>query len=116
MARQSRFSVDLALVAAALITSACGTPESRSAIVDRVEKAGSGSLSATPIDSIQQWLVKNRDLTHEVDEMCKGARLKATAQWAETTEGRVCTASRNIEIMRAVPARGDGRTFQPGLH
>ena len=116
MARQSRLLVNLTLVAAALTTSACTTPESRSAIVDKVEQAGAGSLSATPTDSIQQWLVKHRDLSHEVDEMCKGVRLKATAQWPDTTEGRVCAAARNIEVMRAVPAQGDGRTFQPGLH
>ena len=116
MARQSRLLVNLTLVAAALATSACTTPESRSAIVSKVEQAGAGSLSATPTDSIQQWLVKHRDLSHEVDEMCKGVRLKATAQWQETTEGRVCAAARNIEVMRAVPAQGDGRTFQPGLH
>ena len=116
MARHSRHFVDLALVASALITGACTTPESRSAIVDKVEQSGSGSLSPTSTDSIQLWLGKHRDLSHEVDEMCKNARQKATAQWTETTEGRVCAAARNIEVMRAVPAQGDGRTFQPGLH
>jgi hypothetical protein len=116
MARHSRLFFDLALVASALITSACTTPESRSAIVDRVEQAGSGSLSSTSTDSIQQWFVKHRDLSHEVDAMCNGVRQNATAQWTESTEGRVCAAARNIEVMRAVPAQGDGRTFQPGLH
>jgi hypothetical protein len=116
MARLSRHFVDLALVASALITGACTTPESRSAIVDKVEQSGSGSLSPTSTESIQLWLGKRRDLSHEVDEMCKGARQKATAQWSESTEGRVCAAARNVEVMRAVPVQGDGRTFQPGLH
>jgi hypothetical protein len=92
------------------------TPEPHSNIVEKVEQAGSGNLAATTTDSIQKWLAARRQLSHEVDEMCKPVRQSATAQWAESTEGRVCTAARNVEITRAVPAQGDGRKFQPGLH
>jgi hypothetical protein len=116
MARHRQVLIDLALAAAVLTTIACTPPEPKSAIVDKVEQAGSGSLSQASTDSIQLWFVKHRDLSHDVDEMCKRVRQNATVQWTETTEGKTCTAARNIEVMRSVPAQGDGRKFQPGLH
>jgi hypothetical protein len=85
-------------------------------IVQKLEQAGSGSLAAASPDSIQQWLAKHRDVSHDVEQMCQGVRQNATAQWPQTTEGKVCTATRYVEAMRSVPAQGDGRTFQPGSH
>lgn len=84
--------------------------------MEKLELAGSGSLATAITDSIQKWLAMRRQLAHDVDEMCQPVRQQATAEWAQSTEGRVCTAARNIEMTRAVPAQGDGRKFQPGLH
>ena len=89
--------------------------ETRSPIVDKVEQAGSGKLATVSTQDMQQWLGKHRDLAVQVDEMCKPVREKADAQWAGTTEGRLCGAARQLAFFRWSPAQSDGRKFQPGL-
>jgi hypothetical protein len=92
----------------------CGR-EPRSPIVQKVEQAGSGDLSTVSTQGMQQWLGKHRDLATQVDEMCKPVREKAVAAWAGTTEGRLCTAARQLAFYRWSPAQSDGRKFKPGL-
>src|SRR6201993_3837110 len=81
-----------------LMGSACTKPETHSEIVALVERAGSGDLSATPAPQIEDWLRKHRDLAVQVDDLCKPAGDKADANWATTTEGRVCTAAKNASM------------------
>ena len=95
--------------------SACSRPEPRSAIVGKVEQAGSGNLAAVSKDGMREWLGKHKDLAYQVDEMCKPVRQKATAQWAESTEGRLCTAARELAFFRSGPVTGDDKTYLPGL-
>ena|SRR5579863_5226004 len=89
--------------------------EPRSPIVDKVEQAGSGNLSAVSTQEMQNWLGKHRELAVQVDEMCKPVREKANADWNGTTEGRLCTAARQLAFFRWSPAQSDGRKFQPGV-
>ena len=65
---------------------ACSRPEPRSPIVEKV-----------------------------VDGMCKPVRQNATAQWAESTEGRLCTAARELAFWRGGPVTSDKKTYSPGL-
>lgn len=90
--------------------------EPRSPIVETVEQAGSGKLAPVSTPDMQHWLGKHRDLAIRIDEMCKPAREKADAQWAGTTEGRLCSAARQLAFFRWSPAESDGRTFRPGLN
>jgi hypothetical protein len=115
MARKWQSSTYLALLFVTVALTAC-RPEPRNKIVEKLEQAGSGNLATATTDSIQKWLATRRQLSHDVDGMCQPVRQQATAEWAQSTEGRVCTAARNIEMTRTVPAQGDGRKFQPGLH
>lgn len=101
------------IVGLAILTSCA--PEPRSPIVEKAEQAGSGDLSAVSTQDMQQWLGKHRDLAIQVDDMCKPVREKATAQWASTTEGRLCNAARQLAFYRWSPAQSDGRKFKPGL-
>ena len=94
---------------------ACSRPQPRSPIVEKVEQAGSGNLAAVPKDGMREWLAKHKDVAYQVDEMCKPVRQKATAQWAESTEGRLCTVARELAFWRSGHVTGDDKTYSPGL-
>ena len=93
----------------------CSHPEPRSPIVAKVEQAGSGNLAAVSKDGMREWLGKHKEVAYQVDEMCKPVRQKATAQWAESTEGRLCSAARELTFWRSGPVTSDGKTYLPGL-
>ena len=97
-----------------LYTAACRKAEPPSPIVQKLEAAGSGDLGRASADSIQQWLGPRRQLAIEVEDMCKQVRPKATADWAGTTEGRVCAASAQLAFYRYTPGKGDGKTYKSG--
>ena len=94
---------------------ACSRPEPRSPIVEKVEQAGSGNLAAVSKDGMREWLGKHKDVAYQADEMCKPVRQKATAQWAESTEGRLCTAARELAFWRSGPVTSDDKKYLPGL-
>jgi hypothetical protein len=98
-----------------LTTLSCSRPESSSPIVEKVERAGSGSLTAVSKDGMRDWLGKHKDVAYQADEMCKPIRVNATAQWADSPEGRLCAAARELAVWRAGPVTGDGKTYLPGL-
>jgi hypothetical protein len=91
----------------------CGI-EPQSAIVQKVEAAGSGKLSNVTKEGMREWLSKRKDLAYQVDETCKPVRSKATAQWADSTEGRLCTAARELAFFRSGPVKNSGQTYWPG--
>ena len=94
---------------------ACSRPEPKSAIVERAEQAGSGSLAAVSKDGMREWLGKHKQVAYQVDEMCKPVRQKATAQWSDSTEGRLCSAARELAFWRSGPVTSDHKTYLPGL-
>ena len=82
-------------------------------IVQKAEACGAGPLTGTSSEAVQDWFGKHRDCAVAVDGMCKPVREKATAQWTDSTEGRVCTAARNIAQWVRKPSN-DHETFQSG--
>jgi hypothetical protein len=94
---------------------ACGRSEPRSQIVETAERAGSGKLSTVSKDAMREWLGKHKDVAYQVDDMCKTVRQNATAQWADSTEGRLCTAARELAFLRPGPLTSDHKTYLPGL-
>ena len=98
-----------------LTTFSCSRPEAGSPIVEKVERAGAGGLTAVSKDGMREWLGKHKDVAYQVDEMCKPVRQTATAQWTESTEGRLCTAARELAFFRSGPVTGDDKTYLPGL-
>ena len=98
-----------------LTTLSCSRPEPSSPIVEKVEQAGSGGLTAVSKDGMREWLGKHKDVAYQADEMCKPVRLNATAQWAESTEGRLCAAARELAFSRSGPVTSDDKTYLPGL-
>ena len=105
-----------AVALALLMCAACTPTEPRSGIVEHAEKAGSGDLRGATSQSIQQWLGRNPPVAIEIENMCKPVRKSATAQWGDTTEGRLCAAAHELAFFRSAPANGDGRVFRPGVN
>ena len=94
---------------------ACRTPEPRSAVVEKLEQAGSGDLSNVSTGSIHDWLGRHKGLAYEVDAMCKPIRASAPAQWSDSTEGRVCRVAGGLALTRGGPVTSDGKNYLPGL-
>jgi len=105
-----------ALMAILLVSAGCTRHGPPSPIVERAEKAGAGDLSAASAPAMQQWLGKHREIAMEIENMCKPVRQRATADWADSTEGRLCAASQELAFFRSAPAKGDGRVFRPGVN
>jgi hypothetical protein len=92
----------------------CSVSERPSAIVKKAEAAGAGDLSTASTVAMQAWLERHRDLARDLDRTCGGVRSQAPAQWVDSTEGRLCTASRNVVMSTFKPLEPDRRTFQSG--
>lgn len=103
----------LFICAAAIMIGCSGLKEPPSPIVQKAEACGAGDLSGTSSLAVQDWFGKHRDCAVAVDTMCKPVREKATAQWTDSTEGRVCTAARNVAQWIRKPSN-DHETFQSG--
>lgn len=84
-----------------------------SQIVQKAEDCGAGDVSVTSSVAIQKWFGKHRYCAAEVDGMCNPIREKATAQWTDSTEGRVCTEARNVAQWIQKPLK-DHETFRSG--
>ena len=85
----------------------CKRKESSSAIVQKVEAAGSGDLSAASFDSIEQWFLKHQEVGSQTKKACLPIQEKAPAGWAETTEGRVCRAAIAASVFNTQPQKSD---------
>lgn len=101
----------------ALVMTGCSLfapKEPRSTIVEKVEQAGAGDLSTASPQTIQQWLGKHRELANEVENLCKPVRQTADAKWADSTEGRVCSAAHTLVFFHFEPKHSDGEVFHGG--
>jgi len=88
--------------------------ESSSAILTKVEAAGAGDLSLASPRAVEAWFRQHKDLADEVKQLCKPIQEKAAANWADSTEGKVCAAATVASAFRFKERRGDGRGFEAG--
>jgi len=102
------------LVVLLIVMAGCSVSERPTAIVKKAEAAGAGDLSTASSLAMQSWLESHRDVAADVDRMCTPVRGKAPAQWADTTEGRLCTAARNVVMSTFKPVEGDHNTYESG--
>ena len=75
-----------------LVTLSC-MPEPKSKIVQEVEAAGAGDLSAATEVSIVGWFNTRRDFAKKISQECEPVSKNAPANWAQTTEGKTCSAA-----------------------
>lgn len=104
----------LGISTAFLVLLASCAPEPHSLIVDHAEKSGSGKLATISTQAMQDWLAKHKDVARELDNMCAPVRQSAAADWAQSTEGRLCTAARSQAFFTGGPVKGDGKAYEPG--
>jgi hypothetical protein len=98
---------------AVLMVGCSPSNEPPSAIVQKTEACGASNPSTATNMALQDWFSKHRDCAVAVDEMCKPVRVKANANWTDSTEGRVCLAARNVaQWIRK--ASSDRQTFESG--
>ena len=97
-----------------LALTACLIHEPPSKIVSKAEASGAGDLSRASLSAMQIWLEKRRDLASELDTMCVPVRGDASAEWAESTEGRLCRAARGVASATFKPIESDHRRYQSG--
>lgn len=92
-----------------LLVTACRQKEAPSAILERLEAARAGDLSTASATSIQQWLQQHEELAVEIKKACDHVEKSGTlsANWGDTTEGRVCAAAVNTSFYH--PLKGDSK-------
>jgi len=88
--------------------------EPSSAIVAKVEAAGAGDLRSASPKAIESWFQQHRDVALEVRLLCQPIQKIASANWADSTEGKVCAAAIVASVFRFQERKGDGRGFEAG--
>jgi hypothetical protein len=102
------------LVLLVIAMAGCSVSERPSPIVKKAEAAGAGDLSTTSALAMQSWLESRRDIAADIDRMCTPVRANAPAKWPDTTEGRLCTAARNVAVSTFKPLESDHNTYESG--
>ena len=103
------------LIVGLLALTGCTSQEPVSEIVRRVEIAGAGDMKTASREAIVGWLHRNPQVAADTHRDCQPVRAQATANWADSTEGRVCAAAAESVVFRmpnALPQ--DERTFKGG--
>lgn len=77
----------------------------------KVEAAGAGDLRKVSPQTIEQWFRQRCDLALEVRQLCQPLQKSTSANWADSTEGKVCEAA---SVVRFHERKGDGRRFEAG--
>jgi len=91
----------------------CKKAETPSPIVKKLEDAGAGDLSNASSDDIARWMSHHwddrKEAILEVKRDCLAIRDSKSADWQETTEGRVCKAAYGASVR--VPLQSDDKKF-----
>ena len=110
--RRLRWSA-FALTFGILALVGCARKESRSEIVKRAQQAGAGDLTNASAFSIEDWMRKHKDVAVQLNTMCAPVRERASANWGDSTEGKVCIAARNA-AMSTYKYPSDDKTYHSG--
>jgi hypothetical protein len=109
------FSLGIVLMGSTVLLSNCSKPEPESAIVQAMEQAGAGPVTAeTSSDAIRDWLRKHPQAAESINSQCKPIKEKAPASWGDTTEGRICDAARTVAATSYKRLESDHETFSSG--
>ena len=85
------------LMFAALAVTGCRTTgpgsSATSLIVQKVEAAGAGDLDSADSGAIQSWFANHTAVAQSILPQCQSVSKNATANWQNTTEGRVCSTA-----------------------
>ena len=88
--------------------SGCKKAEPPSAIVERLKSDGAGDVETASQPSVAQWIgSKGAKYADALWAECEARKKNADATWADSTEGRVCSAAytARINAVRPPPPR-----------
>jgi hypothetical protein len=85
----------------------------RSEVLRKTEECGAGDLTGTSAASVQDWFSRHRACGVAVNDLCRKIRQSAPARWADSTEGRICTAATSVAEWAPNP-NTDHEQFQAG--
>jgi hypothetical protein len=89
--------------------------EPDSAIVQRVDSAGAGSVRKVSDAALLDWFQKHQEVGQEVRKSCSQVvASNPPANWADTSEGRVCRLAQAASAFYFEEKHGDGKAFVPG--
>lgn len=104
------FAFAIAIIAA---MQACSR-EPATPLVQKMEQAGAGDVRSASSQALEQWFRQHEDMAVEIDGTCRSLRANASANWRDTTDGRICAAAAKVHVFHYRPRPADGRTFQAG--
>jgi hypothetical protein len=100
-----------AVVAVGMIFAGCKKAEPPSPIMKKVQDAGAGEVTNGSKESIEQWLRQHADVAKEIRQDCARVKPSRPADWANTTEGRVCEAAASVAVFGHEHVPADDRKF-----
>ena len=95
----------------AVIPGGCKKVDPPSQIVKKVQDAGAGDVSNASKESIEQWFKQHHDLAKEITLDCNRVKASKPADWADSTEGRVCQAAASASVFGHEHIQPDQRKF-----
>ncbi len=94
-----------------IVLGGCKKAEPPSPIVKKIQDAGAGDVSNATKQSIEQWFRQHGDLAKEIRQDCDRVKATKPADWADTTEGRVCQAAASASVFGHEHTQTDERKF-----
>ena len=95
----------------AVIPGGCKKADPPSPIEKKVQDAGAGDVSNASKESIEQWFKQHHDLAKEIVLDCNRVKASKPADWADSTEGRVCQAAASASVFGNEHIQPDQRKF-----
>jgi hypothetical protein len=83
----------------------------QSPIVAAYQNAGGGDIDQSTPDSISQFLAKHEDARKQITPLCVQRKATASADWATTDEGKVCTGNTRANFFGKPALKSDGVPF-----
>lgn len=106
-----RRTLSVTTVALALLAAGCNK-EPASVIVEKVKRDGAGEVEKASLNALTQWMWKKG--TAYADGLvaeCEPFKKVGGANWNDTTEGRICTAARSVQMNSSRTIPGDPRKY-----
>ena len=85
----------------------------RSEVLRKTAECGAGDLTGSSDPAVQDWFTRHRAYAVAVNDLCQSVRQSAPALWADSTEGRICTAATSVAQWTPKP-NTDREGFQAG--
>ena len=93
-----------------LMLAGCKTVE-KSQIVTAFQNASGGDVSQAASAGITSFLTQHEDLRKQLTPLCNEQRVKATANWSTSDEGKICTANTQANFFGKPQLKSDGVKF-----